>query len=99
MDTPKRGSGNYITDVLGKDRVLAYLPMDGDAMDEVGDFYTEENGKLYFVEGYFGEGVRLDDGYISLTDYEVGKNSFTVSQNLCIRRRKLFQVGKRLLSL
>ncbi|MBQ8717710.1 MAG: alkaline phosphatase family protein, partial [Clostridia bacterium] len=57
VDTPKRGSGNYITDVLGKDRILAYLPMDGDAMDEVGDFYTEENGKLYFVEGYFGEGV------------------------------------------
>ena len=79
VDTPKRGSGNYITDVLGKDRILAYLPMDGDAMDEVGDFYTEENGKLYFVEGYFGEGVRLDDGYISLTDYEVGKNSFTAS--------------------
>ena len=79
VDTPKRGSGNYITDVLGKDRILAYLPMDGDAMDEVGDFYAEENGKLYFVEGYFGEGVRLDDGYISLTDYEVGKNSFTVS--------------------
>lgn len=79
VDTPERGSGNYITDVLGKDRILAYLPMDGDTMDEVGDFYTEENGKLYFVEGYFGEGVRLDDGYISLTDYEVGKNSFTVS--------------------
>ena len=79
VDTPKRGSGNYITDVLGKDRVLAYLPMDGDAMDEVGDFYTEEHGKLYFVEGYFGEGVRLDDGFISLTDYEVGKDSFSVS--------------------
>jgi len=79
VDTPERGSGNYITDVLGKDRILAYLPMDGDTEDQIGYSDIEENGKLYFVEGYFGEGVRLDDGYISLTDYEVGTDSFSAS--------------------
>ena len=79
VDTPTLGSGNHITDVLDADRILAYLPMDGDTEDKIGYYYPEENGKLYFVEGYFGEGVRLDDGYISLPDYEVGKNSFTAS--------------------
>ena len=79
VDTPKRGSGNYITDVLEKDRILAYLPMDGDTEDQIGYSDIEENGKLYFVEGYFGEGVRLDDGYISLKDYEIGKSSFSAS--------------------
>ncbi len=51
---------------LGKDRVFAYFPFDGDVKDATGNVTAEPNGKLYFVEnGYFGKSVQLDDGWVA----------------------------------
>jgi len=76
--TPAADSGKYITDVLG-DRVISYIPLDGTIDDVVGGLTTKQKDKLYFVEGYYGEGASFDDGYITLTGYEPGRNSFSIS--------------------
>ena len=55
-----------------------YLPFDGNVTDKQGGA-TGQSGKLYFVEGYYGQGVSLDDGYVSVEDFKPGKHSFTIS--------------------
>lgn len=76
--TPKKGSANYITNYIKNHTLLNYLPLDGEITDNCGGNITS-NGKLYFVEGYFGQGVSLDDGYVSINNYAPAKDSFTAS--------------------
>ena len=76
--TPAADSGNYITDVLADYDIAYYLPFDGDSLDAFG-CETEEAGKLYFVDGYFGQACKLDDGSITLWDYVPGKDSYSIS--------------------
>ncbi len=56
-----------------------YLPLDGEAFNE-GTIDTDvtEHGDINYVEGYYGEGAALKDGYISIDDYAPGRDSFTV---------------------
>ncbi len=72
---PEKG----VVETLGKDRVAAYFPFDGNIEDAQAKVAVKQDGKLYFVDGYFGQGAQLDDGYVSLGDYKVGKNSFSVA--------------------
>ncbi|MBQ4193858.1 MAG: alkaline phosphatase family protein [Clostridia bacterium] len=67
-----------LADLLGADRVRAYLPFDGDTEIAAGDAETEANGKLYYVDGYFGSAAQFDDGYVTLKNCTPDKNSFTV---------------------
>lgn len=79
---PTRGSGNYITDVLGADRVISYVTFDniwtGDVTDDMGHSVSEV-GELFFPDGYFGKALQTDNGCIILDDFKPGNNSFTVS--------------------
>lgn len=76
--TPDIGSNGYITNVLPDVYIKTYLTFDGTTEDDMGGRISE-NGKLYFIEnGYFGNAVSIDDGYISLQDYSLGKESFSV---------------------
>ncbi len=76
--TPEKDSEKYITNFVTKTPLKVYLPFDGNSTDVQGN-KTSESGKLYFVEGYYGQGVSLDDGYVSLDDFKPGTDSFTVS--------------------
>ncbi|MBP3377622.1 MAG: alkaline phosphatase family protein [Clostridia bacterium] len=76
--TPAADSGNYITDVLADYELAYYLPLDGDSKDAFGG-ETEETGKLYFVDGYYGQGCMFDDGCITLWDYVPGTESYSIS--------------------
>lgn len=79
VETPAADSGKYITDVLG-DRVAAYFTFDDNsAADMVGGRETVLNDKLYFVEGYYGEGARFEDGSVTLKDFKPGRNSFSIA--------------------
>ena len=51
---------------------LVYLPFDGDCG-------AEKHGKVYFPEGYFGAGIRLDDGYLTLSGLTLGTQSFSAA--------------------
>ena len=70
---------NSPVSIIGKDRVLAYFPLDGDSKEALGKVDAKQTGKLYFVDGYFGNGAQFDDGFISIPDYKPGKSSFTVA--------------------
>lgn len=76
--TPQKGSKDYITNFIDASKLLTYLPFDGDTTDICGGDITE-NGKLYFIDGYYGKGVSLDDGHVSINNYAPGNKSFTVS--------------------
>lgn len=71
--------GNNIVSVLGKNRVALYLPFDGDNENKVEGIKTDSHGKFYYIDGFYGKGVRMEDGYISLPGFKVDKNSFSVS--------------------
>lgn len=74
-DTPAIDDG--VVGLLGK-RVKYYFTFDNDCEDCLGN-ETEKNGKLYYVDGYFGEGAQFDDGYISIPDYTQGNESFSAA--------------------
>ena len=76
--TPEIGSGKSVVDVLGEDRTRAYFTFDRTTEDAVGKMGTEETGKLYYPEGFFGDSVMFDDGYITMDSFEAGKDSFSV---------------------
>lgn len=65
--------------VLGAHKVTAYLPFDGNAFDLMGGKKTTPHGKLYYYDAWFGQGVALDDGYVTLENTLVGSGSFSVS--------------------
>ena len=64
--------------VLGRDRIAAYLPFDGDCRDENGKCETATSGKLYYIDGYNGTGIRVDDGFVALP-WKPGKKSFSLA--------------------
>ena len=68
-----------LTDVFSGHEIVSYLPFDGDGKDVLGKVETEENGKLYYSDAYYGKGVDLSDGYVTLKDVSVGTNSFSVA--------------------
>lgn len=78
VPTPAKDSAGYITSFVKNHTLSAYLPFDGDITDVCGG-KTRQQGKLYFVDGYFGQGVSLDDGCVALQDYGPGMDSFTAS--------------------
>ena len=76
VPTPEKGSSGHISNFVDTP-LKYYLPFDGDTKDVCGNT-TTESGKLYFVDGYFGNGVSLDDGYVSIKNYAPQNDSFTV---------------------
>jgi len=76
---PTPDKGNSIMNLIGRDRILAYLPLDEDIADITGNLHTEIMGKLYFVDGYYGHGAQLVDGGIAMNNYTMKKESFTIA--------------------
>ncbi|MBE6540822.1 MAG: alkaline phosphatase [Ruminococcaceae bacterium] len=70
---------SVIADIVGKDRILAYLPLDGSEENAIGPAVVEKSdGKFYYVKGYNGDGIKLDDGYLTLSGIDIGKKSITI---------------------
>jgi hypothetical protein len=68
-----------ISGVLDSSKILAFLPFDGNCDNTQGEFLTASTGKLYYVEGYYGEGLKTDDGYVTLKDFKPGISNFTIA--------------------
>ena len=51
--------------VLG-DYLLAHLPLDGNVDDVLHLASATLHGKIYYTDGWHGEAVRLDDGYLTV---------------------------------
>ena len=65
--------------LLKDHQVIAYLPFDGTEADAFGKVNTSPSGKLYYYDAYYGKGVALDDGYITLENVHVGTGSFSAA--------------------
>ncbi len=74
-NVPTPAGGAYLKDIPG---IRAYLPFDGNNVDITGSYITENHGKLYHTDGYFGRGLVLDDGYVTLKNCTVGAKSFSI---------------------
>ena len=66
-------------EVLDGHDVIIYLPFDGDTKDAFNNVTTTNTGNLYYYDAYYGQGVALDDGYITLKDVSVETKSFSVA--------------------
>ncbi len=77
-ETPALDSGRSIFDIVGRENIEMYLPLDGDTTDVIDDYFVKEKGKLYFVDGYYGQGADVTDGGI-LTYFRPENRSFSVS--------------------
>lgn len=76
---PEPGYDGDITDYIKNYEVITYLPFNGDIIDKCGNT-TTAHGELAFIkENYFGSSVSVDEGYVTLDEFNPGQNSFTVS--------------------
>lgn len=65
--------------LLGGHKLIAYLPFDGDEKDALGLTETIPYGKQYYYNGYFGKGLDIEDGYITLKNVIFGTESFSIA--------------------
>lgn len=78
-ETEETPALSEIQRVLSGHEVLAYLPLDGNEADAFGKVTTAISGKLYYYDAYYGQGVALDDGDITLEGISVGTGSFSAA--------------------
>ena len=76
--TPEIGSGASVVDALGEDRVQAYFTFDRTIEEALGNFTTEETGKIYYPDAFFGSGAEFDDGHITVEGFDPGTNDFSI---------------------
>ena len=75
--TPVSGTDGYVDNFVNND-LLLYLPFDGTS-DEMLGREVDEFGTLTYEDGYYGQGIRLDDGYLNINDFSFGTGSYTIS--------------------
>jgi len=65
--------------LLSGHNVIAYLPFDSSIDDAFGKVQTTKSGTLQYYDGWYGKGVALNNGYVTLKDVKVGTGSFSVA--------------------
>ena len=78
-ETEETPALSEVETLLKDHQVIAYLPFDGVETDAFGKLGTTPSGKLYYYDAYYGQGVALDDGYVTLEDVQVGTGSFSAA--------------------
>ena len=76
--TPKPGKSGYVTNYITDKELLTYLTFD-DSCDDVYGSSTTVHNSVTYGEGYFGKGAVLNAGYVTLDDFAMGTDSFTVT--------------------
>lgn len=65
--------------LLSGHNVVAYLPFDGSIGDAYSKVTTTSSGTLTYADAFFGKGVDLNNGHVTLKDVTVGTGSFSVA--------------------
>lgn len=65
--------------VLTGHNLMAYFPFDGNASDALNKVQTSSSGTLQYPNAYFGKGVQLNSGYVTLNNVSVGAGSFSAA--------------------
>lgn len=89
MEIPGSGNRKHETEptpalnstqaLLSGHDVIAYFPFDENIEDAFGKVQTSRNGNLYYYDAYYGKGVALDDGYITVNGVSLGSKSFSAA--------------------
>ena len=79
QSTPDVDSEAFITNILTDKNLLHYFSFDGDAQDLLGGVTAEEMLKITYKDAYFGKGINLESGYVSIPEFSFSENSFTVA--------------------
>ena len=77
--TPSVDSDKFISNEIPDKNILHYFPFDGDTSELVGGLTAEEVLKITYKDAYFGKGINLESGYVSIPEFSFGENSFTVA--------------------
>lgn len=78
LPTPTSDSEGYVTNYITDKALEYYLAFDGTAEDSCGNS-VEAVEDYYYITSVYGEGIRLDNGYISLPDYSNSGEAFTLA--------------------
>lgn len=65
--------------ILTGHNLMAYFPFDGNASDALDKVQTSTSGTLQYPNAYFGKGVQLNSGYVTLNNVSVGAGSFSAA--------------------
>ena len=76
--TPKPDDDGYVTNYITDKELITYLTFDETCEDVCGTS-TTVNKTITYQEGYFGKAASLNAGYITLDDFAMGADSFTVT--------------------
>lgn len=79
IPTPDLNSGQFLTDIFGKENFRLMLTFDGTAEDITGNINTTVKDGLVYENGFHGKAANFTDGYVELTDTSLGKGSMTIS--------------------
>lgn len=73
--SPAKSSWDFLSFAA---QIRMQLSMDGNFTDSREKTSVTPHGKLYFVDGYYDRGIRLDDGYLSLDSVPAPGDSFSL---------------------
>lgn len=76
--TPASGLDGYIGNFVDMNKVEMALFFDDNVKDFMGNQTTAAKGTVKYEAGYFGKGVNLENGYISVPNLKMGTDSFSV---------------------
>ena len=76
IQTPSPGT---LQTLLAGHDLVAYFPFDESIDDALGKVQTTSSGTLQYYNAYFGKGVALNNGYVTLKDVKVGTGSFSAA--------------------
>ena len=65
--------------LLSGHNVMAYFPFDENINDAYNKVQTTSSGTLQYYDAYFGKGVALNNGYVTLKNVSVGTGSFSAA--------------------
>lgn len=72
-------AASKIQGLLNGHQIMAYLPFDNNINDAFGNVQTSSSGTMQYYDGYFGKGVALNNGYVTLKNVSVGTGSFSAA--------------------
>ncbi|MBR5453489.1 MAG: alkaline phosphatase family protein [Clostridia bacterium] len=81
--TPGADSEKYVTNFITDKALEYYLTFDGTTEDSCGNT-VEATDDYFFLDGIYGEGIWLDNGYLTIPDYSNDGGAFTIAMWLKI---------------
>ena len=77
--TPDINGGKFLTDLFGEENFEMMLTFDDNATDTTGNIHPTVKDNLTYENGFNGKAANFANGYLELSDAELGNGSITIS--------------------